>query len=131
MSKKTPEIKRTSDNFYKTPIREKRLHYNNINENDYKQIDNKLAEEREKQTPLNLSFPQYDREKSSNKKIENELIYPQTPRTNSDYKKIFQSPYINFLTHPHESFMNYLDNFSRSSIINVLDFKNKQKMLIL
>jgi hypothetical protein len=129
-NKTTPEIKRSNINYYKTPIKEKRLNFNNDNEN--KHFDNKFIEDKEKQVIFlsNLSLPYEEKDKkgeSSNKKIENEQIYP---KTNSNYKRYFQSPYSNFLFHSPVSFLNYLNNFSRSSNINVLDLKNKQNMNI-
>jgi hypothetical protein len=137
-NKSTPDKIRTNINYYKTPIKETNLILNNNNIIVKKQSDKKIIEGKEKvkdkekevSFKLNSSYTKADNDKrneSNNKKIENEggIIYP---RTNSNYKKYFQSPYSNFLFHSPVSFLNYLNNFSRNDQINVLDFKNKQKI---
>ena len=67
-NKTTPEINKNSNiNYYKTPIKAKRIEFNNI----------KSPEEKQNQTtfPLNLNFFNEDKIKfSSHKKFENEFM---------------------------------------------------------
>lgn len=133
MSKKlnSPDFDRASTNFYITPIKKKKIKYTNEDLNYY---DNRVQEN------CTNNF-----QNSNNNKTSNEFLNEECNNTNhksdnsnspkkaddkkslsSSYKKLFKSPFSNFLFHSPVSFENYLNCFSRKKI-NVLNLIKKNK----
>lgn len=115
----TPDFDKAANNYYKTPIKKKKMDFACEN---YKTIDNYDENNLNLNSQIisNLNYCLGDKSFENNRKTENEI------NNNPSCIKYFYSPFSNFLFHSPVSFQGYLNSYSRDNI-NVLNLLDKKR----